>query len=108
MFRPASLQGRDLSSSDAMTRSDDSASTNEKPLISQGFDASGRFESSQGAERGGFEPPRPVSQSNGLANRRYRPLSHLSGRGGDDPEDATDLRVPAHSEKLPDGRRGRQ
>jgi len=30
------------------------------------------------AERGGFEPPRPVSQSNGLANRRYRPLSHLS------------------------------
>ena len=29
-------------------------------------------------ERGGFEPPRPVSQSNGLANRRYRPLSHLS------------------------------
>src|SRR5271166_5080239 len=31
-----------------------------------------------GAERGGFEPPRPVSQSNGLANRRYRPLSHLS------------------------------
>jgi hypothetical protein len=31
------------------------------------------------AERGGFEPPRPVAQSNGLANRRYRPLSHLSG-----------------------------
>src|SRR5271157_3989020 len=31
-----------------------------------------------GAERGGFEPPRPVAQSNGLANRRYRPLSHLS------------------------------
>ena len=30
------------------------------------------------AERGGFEPPRPVSQSNGLANRRFRPLSHLS------------------------------
>jgi hypothetical protein len=30
------------------------------------------------AERGGFEPPKPVSQFNGLANRRYRPLSHLS------------------------------
>ena len=29
-------------------------------------------------ERGGFEPPKPVSQFNGLANRRYRPLSHLS------------------------------
>ncbi len=35
-----------------------------------------------GAERGGFEPPRPVSQSNGLANRRFRPLSHLSGSMG--------------------------
>ncbi len=29
-------------------------------------------------ERGGFEPPRPVSRPNGLANRRFRPLSHLS------------------------------
>ena len=33
------------------------------------------------AERGGFEPPKPVSQFNGLANRRYRPLSHLSSAG---------------------------
>jgi hypothetical protein len=33
------------------------------------------------AERGGFEPPKPVSQFNGLANRRYRPLSHLSSGG---------------------------
>jgi len=32
-----------------------------------------------GAERGGFEPPIPFSQYNGLANRRFRPLSHLSG-----------------------------
>jgi integrase len=32
-------------------------------------------------ERGGFEPPKPVSQFNGLANRRYRPLSHLSCSG---------------------------
>ena len=31
------------------------------------------------AERGGFEPPIPLSQYNGLANRRFRPLSHLSG-----------------------------
>ena len=34
------------------------------------------------AERGGFEPPKPVSQFNGLANRRYRPLSHLSRTEG--------------------------
>ena len=32
-------------------------------------------------ERGGFKPPKPVSQFNGLANRRYRPLSHLSCSG---------------------------
>ncbi len=31
-----------------------------------------------GAERGGFEPPNAVSHVNGLANRRFRPLSHLS------------------------------
>ncbi len=30
-------------------------------------------------ERGGFEPPKQVSPLNGLANRRFRPLSHLSG-----------------------------
>ena len=35
----------------------------------------------QPTERGGFEPPKPVSQFNGLANRRYRPLSHLSRSG---------------------------
>src|SRR3954470_18248212 len=33
------------------------------------------------AERGGFEPPRELSPPNGLANRRFRPLSHLSGTG---------------------------
>lgn len=46
-------------------------------------DGLGRGSSAPGvldAERGGFEPPRPVSQSNGLANRRFRPLSHLSLR----------------------------
>ncbi len=30
------------------------------------------------AERGGFEPPVPVAQYDGLANRCLRPLSHLS------------------------------
>ncbi len=31
------------------------------------------------AERGGFEPPIPAfGQYNGLANRRFQPLSHLS------------------------------
>ena len=34
-----------------------------------------------GAERGGFEPPIPFDRYNGLANRRFRPLSHLSGVG---------------------------
>ncbi len=39
-----------------------------------------RVHSVSGAERGGFEPPRPLAEPNGLANRRYRPLSHLSWR----------------------------
>jgi len=30
------------------------------------------------AERGGFEPPVRFYPYNGLANRRFRPLSHLS------------------------------
>jgi hypothetical protein len=30
------------------------------------------------AERGGFEPPVEVSPYDGLANRCFRPLSHLS------------------------------
>ena len=30
------------------------------------------------AERGGFEPPERFNPFNGLANRRFRPLSHLS------------------------------
>jgi hypothetical protein len=29
-------------------------------------------------ERGGFEPPMGFDPHNGLANRRFRPLSHLS------------------------------
>ena len=31
-------------------------------------------------ERGGFEPPKGCDTLNGLANRRFRPLSHLSRR----------------------------
>ena len=34
------------------------------------------------AERGGFEPPIRFNPYNGLANRRFRPLSHLSNRRG--------------------------
>jgi hypothetical protein len=34
------------------------------------------------AERGGFEPPIRFYSYNGLANRRFRPLSHLSQRCG--------------------------
>ena len=33
------------------------------------------------AERGGFEPPVPVSQYDGLANRWFQPLTHLSWWG---------------------------
>jgi hypothetical protein len=36
------------------------------------------FSKSELAERGGFEPPVQFNPYNGLANRRFRPLSHLS------------------------------
>ena len=38
-------------------------------LENEMFDALSRLGTEIGTERGGFEPPRPVSQSNGLANR---------------------------------------
>jgi hypothetical protein len=50
-------------------------------LENEMFDALSRLGTDAGTERGGFEPPKPVSQFNGLANRRYRPLSHLSCSG---------------------------
>jgi hypothetical protein len=34
------------------------------------------------AERGGFEPPVPFYRYNGLANRPFRPLRHLSEQKG--------------------------
>ncbi len=34
----------------------------------------------QMAERGGFEPPNPVSRINGFRDRRIQPLCHLSAR----------------------------
>jgi hypothetical protein len=37
------------------------------------------------AERGGFEPPVEVSPYDGLANRCFRPLSHLSVEALEDP-----------------------
>src|SRR5262249_26451602 len=39
------VSGRDVSGSDVMPRSNALALTNEKPLVSKGFDASGRLES---------------------------------------------------------------
>ena len=40
---------------------------------------SGNTQESPSAERGGFEPPVPVSQHACLANRWFQPLTHLSG-----------------------------
>ena len=42
----------------------------------QGVSCGGR----QMAERGGFEPPSPVSRTNGFRDRRIQPLCHLSAR----------------------------
>ena len=39
----------------------------------------GAFFSLKMAERGGFEPPVRCYSYDGLANRYFRPLSHLSG-----------------------------
>jgi hypothetical protein len=38
-----------------------------------------RFRRGLKAERSGFEPEMPVARHTGLAIRRFRPLSHLSG-----------------------------
>jgi len=47
-------------------------------LDEEGFSRPLSVSDGSGTERGGFEPPIPLSQYNGLANRRFRPLSHLS------------------------------
>ena len=76
------VSSRNASHTDVMVGWDDSASMEVSPSelrVVTHPDASR-------AERGGFEPPRPVSQSNGLANRRYRPLSHLSNSRGPGPD----------------------
>ncbi len=70
-----------LSDSDVMPRSVEMIAGNEDTPQPPWNDGVGRVLSAsggEGAERGGFEPPRPLSEPNGLANRRFRPLSHLS------------------------------
>ena len=47
-----------------------------------------------GAERGGFEPPRPVSQSNGLANRKRLATTFKSANELQDPGLASALHLP--------------
>jgi len=72
--RGLSVLGGTAESREARMGNDDTPETPSDEGVGRVLSAIGGF----GAERGGFEPPRPVSQPNGLANRRFRPLSHLS------------------------------
>jgi len=49
-----------------------------EPMPSDGFRRSESHTVVLLTERGGFEPPKGCDTLNGLANRRFRPLSHLS------------------------------
>ena len=66
---------------DVTAVSDSQSSIEAETLGNSALEGCVRFTADTKAERGGFEPPKPVSQFNGLANRRYRPLSHLSIAG---------------------------
>jgi integrase len=55
------------------------ANTPETPT-SEGFGRVLSVSGGSNTERGGFEPPIGFDTYNGLANRRFRPLSHLSNR----------------------------
>ncbi len=74
-------QGSDKSGPDQTLDNPVTAVAIDPALENEMFDALRRLGTDSGTERGGFEPPKPVSQFNGLANRRYRPLSHLSWSG---------------------------
>jgi site-specific recombinase XerC len=70
--------GCDLTATDG---SDEATGENRDTPGTPTFEGSGRvLTASDGSrtERGGFEPPVRFDPYNGLANRRFRPLSHLS------------------------------
>jgi Phage integrase family len=81
------------------------SSLDSETLENQAQDGCVRFAAGTSAERGGFEPPKPVSQFNGLANRRYRPLSHLSRQRAGDSADSPIINA---NRNLPDRWRLRQ
>ena len=110
-------EGREGTANDAFRRNDtEGASQSEEtqPLEERGF---GRPVSASGGpitERAGFEPARHLSASNGLANRRFRPLSHLSDSGARrmaSPSGMTEIPKPTRPGPRPSSRgtgRGRE
>ncbi len=77
-------EGREETANDAFRRNDMgemSQSEEPQPLEEKGFGHPLSASGGENAERAGFEPARHLSASNGLANRRFRPLSHLSDWG---------------------------
>jgi Phage integrase family len=70
--------GRDVSATVAMTAVGDRNDNTPETLTSEGFGRVLSAPDGSGTERGGFEPPIGFDTYNGLANRRFRPLSHLS------------------------------
>src|SRR5262249_6871737 len=73
--------GRDVSLPDVMIGSNAPGSMEAQTLEKKPSDASSRVQTASGAERGGFEPPRPVSQPNGLANPEMIGVKFCSSKG---------------------------
>jgi hypothetical protein len=78
-----------------------------KPLTPPQFGGVVRAESAPDGrivtERGGFEPPIRSYPYNGLANRRYRPLSHLSEDRTHPCMDVTRVAIGSVTGNLPEG-----
>ncbi len=73
--------GRLVAATKTMTNSECQAGEKEKPPELVSWETVRRLVAGSDvnkAERGGFEPPIGFDTYNGLANRRFRPLSHLS------------------------------
>ena len=73
--------GRDLSDVGGMNEDGPHMAAREgesQTVVADGFGRNPSATDGNRAERGGFEPPIPFDRYNGLANRRFRPLSHLS------------------------------
>ncbi len=73
--------GRELAGTVGAGTNGEGSEGKEETPETQSDDGFGRSLSAAGgsqAERGGFEPPIGFDTYNGLANRRFRPLSHLS------------------------------